>query len=86
MTRHKTPHAHFLLQVEQDSFNELVAGSSYPSFCSSFFLRRNEVIPGRINVALADPECHTDYYLVCTKQNAGRFRRLFDSVHENTIL
>lgn len=86
MTGEKMPNAHFLLQVEQDSFMELASGSSYPCFSSSFYIRRHEVIPGRINVAIADPPCHTDYYLVCTKENRRRFQNLFDKIHENTVL
>nr|WP_308612737.1 hypothetical protein [uncultured Dialister sp.] len=25
-------------------------------------------IPGRIHISLADPECPTDYYLICLKK------------------
>ncbi len=62
--RTKTPNAKYLLQVEQDPFWELAMNSSYPVFESSYQIRHGQTLPGRINVPLVDPECHTDYYLV----------------------
>lgn len=84
-TDEKTPNTHYLLQVEQDSFDELARHSDYPSFTSSYYIRRGRTLPGRINVALADPECHTDYYLVCLQSEQKRFKRLFDVIHEETV-
>lgn len=81
----KTPNTRYLLQIDEDSFNELAENSDFPCFSSSYYLRRGRTQPGRINVRLADPECHTDYYLVCLQSEKKRFQKLFDSVHENTI-
>lgn len=81
----KTPHTHYLLQTDQASFDELARDSSYPSFNSSYFLSRGVSLPGRINVSLADPECHTDYYLVCLASEKERFGKLFEKVNERTV-
>ena len=62
--RAKTPNTKYLLQVEQDSFCELAKNSFYPVFESSYHIRHGQKLPGRINVSIADLECHTDYYLV----------------------
>lgn len=85
ITKVKTPHTRYLLQIEQDTFWELAAHSDYPIFMSSYYIKRKQDVPGRINVALADAECHTDYYLVCLKSEQKRFQPLFDKVHENTV-
>ena len=61
----KTPNTNYLLQVDQDSFYELSINSTYPSFSSSYYISRGMVIDGKINIPLADPECHTDYFLAC---------------------
>lgn len=42
-------------------------------------------IPGRINISLADPECQTDYYLVCLKSEQKRYERLFKQINDKTI-
>lgn len=85
MTRQKTPHARYLLQVQPESFQELAAHSDYPCFTSSYFLGRNQNLPGRVNIPLADPECWTDYWLVCLKSEYPRFKELFRQVSEKTI-
>lgn len=85
ITTYETPHSNYLLQVQRDSFNELAGNTDYPYFSSSYYIRRNLSLPGRINVSLADDECHTDYYLVCLRSEAGRFRKLFDQIGESTI-
>lgn len=83
--RDKTPNANYLLQIEADSFAELVTNSSYPSFSSSYYIRRGETIPGRINVSIKDPECHTDYYLVSLSSEQKKYKALFDMITEKTI-
>ena len=83
--RAKTPNAKYLLQVEQSSFAELTAHSEYPVFSSSYHIRRNEGTPGRVNVPIADEECHTDYYLVCLAEDRARFKDLFSQINEKTI-
>ena len=85
LVRQQTPHTQYLVQIEETSFVELREHSAYPAFSSSYFLRRGQGTPGRIQVALADPECHTDYYLVCLAREKERFARLFSKVGERTI-
>lgn len=38
-----------------------------------------------INMKVPDPECHSDYFLVCLKEEKNRFRKLFEAVNEKTI-
>lgn len=85
MTREKTPHARYLLQIQRDTFWELSEHSDYPYFSSSYFLKQGQKIPGRINIALADPECQTDYYLVCLKSEQKRYEKLFQQLNDRTI-
>ena len=81
----KTPNAHYLTQIEETAFTVLATDSEYPVFSSSHFIRRGETLPGRVNVALADPECHTDYYLVCLASEKKKFERLFKTVSNDLI-
>lgn len=83
--KQKMPSSHFLLQIEQESFSELAHHSDYPCFASDYYIRRGQAVPGKINLPIADPECHTDYYLSCLKENAGKYETLFQQVTEQTI-
>ena len=83
--RAKTPNSRYLLQVEEDSFSELAANSAYPMFSSSYFVKRGQTIPGRINIRLADPECSTDYYLVCLESEKENHKKLFQQIREDMI-
>lgn len=83
--REKTPHAKYLLQIEQESFSELAENSSYPVFSSSYYLRRKMNVAGRVDIPIVDPECHTDFYLVCLASEKERYKGLFDKVGERTI-
>ncbi len=40
----KTPNANYLLQTDQNSFYELSKNSGYPSFSSSYYIRRGQTI------------------------------------------
>lgn len=81
----KTPNTTYLLQFDQKSFYELSINSGYPSFTSSYYVDRGIVVDGKVNIPLADPECHTDYYLCCHESEKGRYKKLFDQVTEDTI-
>ena len=81
----KTPNTKYLTQIEETAFTVLATDSEYPVFSSSYFIRRGETLPGRVNVALADPECHTDYYLVCLASERKKFERLFKTVSDDLI-
>lgn len=84
-TTGKTENVRYLLQVDRDTFSELAEQSNYPTFSSSYYIKRGEAVPGRVIIPLADPECRTDYYLVCLKSEQKRFEKLFKNVKENTI-
>ena len=83
--RDKTPDSKYLLQVEESSFSELAENSQYPMFSSSYFINRGETVPGRINIPLADPECSTDYYLVCLASDKDKYIKLFNYIDQGTI-
>lgn len=84
--REKTPNSKYLLQIEEESFQELAKNSEYPIFSSSYFISRNQTFPGRVNIPLSDPECRTDYYLVCLKKDRQKYEKLFRRVREDTIV
>ena len=86
MHREKTPNSNYLVQVEFDSLQELSKGSTYPAFASSYYIKRGEVHPGKVNIPIVDPECHTDYFLVCLQENASKYEKLFSRVNDKTIL
>lgn len=85
LVEEKSPDAHYLLQVQRNAFLELVQHSAYPCFSSSHFLKHGSALPDRVPIPLAAPDGETNYYLVCRQENANRFRRLFDEIHETTI-
>ena len=85
MHRDKTPNSKYLLQIEEESYSEIGANSEYPMFASDYFIKRGQTIPGKVNVRLADPECSTDYYLVCLKSEKEKHTKLFQRICENTI-
>ena len=73
------------VRMKTDTKDEKAENSDYPTFTSSYFINRNETMPGRINVKLADPECTTDYYLVCLDSEKKKYEKLFNIVNENTV-
>lgn len=81
-----TTDTNYLLQVEEDSFRELATNSGYPSFSSSYYLRRGQNLTGHTNIKIADDVCHTDYYLVCLESEYPRFAPLFDKVRPSTVI
>ena len=82
----KTPNANYLLQIDMDSFMELSQNSNYPSFSSSYDMSRGIVNRGKITIPIADPECHTDYYLACLSSEKERYKTLFERVNDKTIM
>ena len=73
------------VRMKADTKDEKAENSEYPTFTSSYFIDRNETMPGRINVKLADSECSTDYYLVCLECDKKKYEKLFNLVNENTV-
>ena len=83
--REKTPNSRYLVQIEDDSFQELAVNSDYPIFSTDYFIRRGQTMPGRVNIPIADPECQAEYYLVCLASERKRFQPLFNQITEHTI-
>ena len=83
--RAKTPNSKYLLQIEEDSFEELAVHSEYPIFSSSFYVNRGQTLPGRVNIAIVDSECHAEYYLVCLDAEKKKYDKLFKCIREDTI-
>ncbi len=76
---------HFIVQYEQNSFDELTRLSDLPIFTSSYYMNRGGHTPGRIEIPIADPCCHTDYYLTCLRSKEKIYRPLFDRLDKNSI-
>ncbi len=82
----KTYNINYLLQIQRSTFCELAKNSAYPIFTSSCSIMQNKFqLPGRVKIAIADAQCHCDYYLVCLKKDYPRFKRLFAQISEDTI-
>ncbi len=76
---------HFIVQYEQQFFEELARLSELPYFTSNCFVDGVTHTPGRIEIPIVDSMCRVDYYLVCKKENKKRFQKLFKQVSENLI-
>lgn len=81
----KAPNAHFLLQIQTDSFREFVKDTDYPCFASSYTRRQNYNLDGRVLLPIADKEATANYYLVCRQKDKKRFARLFKEINEQTV-
>lgn len=81
----KSPNAHYLLQIQSDSFREIISDTDYPCFASSYTRRQNYAIEGRVLIPIADPEATANYYLVCQQKDKKRFAPLFQEINEDTI-
>ncbi len=79
------PNPHFIIQYEQDSFDELARLSDLPVFTTDYYIKRSGHMPGRLDIPIADSACHTDYYLTCLKEREKEYRPLFRQVNENSI-
>jgi len=70
----KMPSSHFLIQLEQFSFEELVKNSALPSFTSDLAIKRYGNVTNRVIVPILDPEANVSYYFMClsnTKNKMG---------------
>lgn len=83
--KEKMPDTHFLTQYDEAVYWEVIQESSFPVFLSSYYIRRNQKLNGRIYIPIVDSECHVTYYLACLKTEQSRFQKLFDYIKETTI-
>lgn len=72
----KMPDSRFLVQSERYSFVELIRNSTMPAF-STNAASFAQPVADRVQIAIADPEFHVTYHLVCLDENRGRFREVF---------
>ena len=72
-------------RVERAMSRERFVMDETSTFTYLYNNRNDAEIGQKINVALADPECRTDYYLACLDSEESRYRKLFERIDEHTI-
>ena len=63
LCREKMPASKFLVQTDEEVFNELVNASSLPCFTTDYYTDRSRRYPGRVHIPLTDPEANVTFYL-----------------------
>ena len=63
LCREKMPASKFLVQTDEDVFNELVNASSLPCFTTDYYTDRARRYPGRVHIPLTDSEADVTFYL-----------------------
>ena len=63
LCREKMPASKFLVQTDEEVFNELVNASSLPCFTTDYYTDRNRRYPERVHIPLTDPEATVTFYL-----------------------
>ena len=64
LCREKMPASKFLVQTDEEAFDELVHASSLPCFTTDYFRRQSAAYEGRVNIPLTDKEAQIVFYLV----------------------
>ena len=67
LCREKMPASRFLVQPDNDTFDELVKASSLPCFTTDYGQLQGGY-PGRVNIPLTDPEAQVTFYIAEKKQ------------------
>lgn len=63
LCREKMSASKFLVQTDEDAFEELVRASSLPCFSTDYGRDHNPGYSSRINIPLTDPEAHVTFYI-----------------------
>ena len=63
LCREKMPASKFLVQTDEDAFEELVRASSLPCFSTDYGHNHNPGYSSRVNIPLTDPEAHVTFYI-----------------------
>ncbi len=63
LCREKMPASKFLVQTDEDAFEELVRASSLPCFSTDYGRDHNPGYSSRVNIPLTDPEAHVTFYI-----------------------
>jgi len=79
LCRSRMPASKFLVQTDEDVFDELVSASSLPCFTTDYALNRSEHYPktkrtDRVNIPLADAEADVTFYLLESKALRRRLK------------
>ena len=64
LCREKMPASRFLVQTDEEAFEELVRASSLPCFTTDYFRQQSAAYEGRINIPLTDGEAQIIFYMV----------------------
>ena len=64
LCREKMPASKFLIQTDEEVFDELVEASSLPCFTTDYIQHQNEAYANRVNIPLSDAEANVTFYLV----------------------
>lgn len=64
LCREKMPASKFLVQTEEEVFDELVSASSLPCFTTDYIQKPYEELFGRVNIPLTDPEANVTFYVL----------------------
>ena len=67
LCREKMPASKFLVQTDEEVFDELVEASSLPCFTTDYGQLKMTGHPYRINIPLTDPEADVTFYLMKRK-------------------
>ena len=67
LCREKMPASKFLVQANEDDFQELVKASTLPCFTTDYILKRETPYPDRVYVPVTDPEVNVTFYLLSRK-------------------
>lgn len=79
LLKSKVPHANFLIQHDNNTFNTLLNTTSFPSFVTnkSIYVYRRKQSDYKVMIPILDTEATVDYYSVILKENHKKFSNLF---------
>ena len=69
LCRREMPASRFLVQEDDDEFQELMRNSTLPIFITNLSTYRKEDMNGRVSVPISDPKANVTYYLVSGKDD-----------------
>ena len=67
LCRREMPASRFLVQEDDDEFQELMRNSTLPIFITNLSTYRKENMNGRVSVPISNPKANVTYYLVSGK-------------------
>ena len=70
LCRREMPASRFLVQENDDEFQELMRNSTLPIFITNLAKYREEDLNGRVSVPIADPRANVTYHLISGKNDS----------------